>query len=113
MFSNYLKIAWRNLLKNKGYTAINITGLAVGVMNIVGMISLDFIKLVLIALLLAFPIAWWAMDQWLQSFAYSIGISWWIFALTGIIVIAITLITVSFQSIKASLTNPVKSLRTE
>ncbi|MCW5515042.1 ABC transporter permease [Muriicola sp. Z0-33] len=84
-----------------------------GVMNIVGMISLDFIKLVLIALLLAFPIAWWAMDQWLQSFAYSTGISWWIFVIAGIIVIGITLITVSFQSIRASLINPVISLRTE
>jgi len=84
-----------------------------GVLNIVKMISLDFIKLVLIALLLAFPIAWWAMDQWLQSFAYSIGISWWVFVITGIIVIGITLVTVSFQSIRASLTNPVKSLRTE
>ena len=84
-----------------------------GVMNIVGMISMDFIKLVLIASLLAFPIAWWAMDQWLQGFAYSIGISWWIFALTGIIVLVITLLTVSFQSVRASLTNPVKSLRTE
>ena len=84
-----------------------------GVMNIVGMIAKDFVKLVLIATLLAFPIAWWAMDRWLQGFAYSIGVSWWIFALVGIIVIGITLITVSFQSIKTSMANPVKSLRTE
>lgn len=84
-----------------------------GVMNIVGMISLDFIKLVLIALLLAFPIAWWAMDQWLQSFAYSIGISWWLFVIAAVIVIGITLVTVSFQSVRASLLNPVNSLRTE
>ena len=87
--------------------------LGAGVMSIVKMISMDFIKLVLIALLLAFPLAWWAMDQWLQSFAYSVGISWWIFAVTGIIAIGITLLTVSFQSIRASLTDPVKSLRTE
>ena len=84
-----------------------------GVLNIVGMISKDFIKLVLLALLIAIPIAWWAMDQWLQGFAYSIGISGWNFIVAGIIVLAITLITVSFQSVKASLTNPVKSLRTE
>ncbi|MEX0288248.1 MAG: ABC transporter permease [Flavobacteriaceae bacterium] len=84
-----------------------------GVLNIVGMISKDFITLVLVALLIAIPIAWWAMDQWLQGFAYSIGVSGWNFILAGVIVIAITLITVSFQSIKASLTNPVKSLRTE
>ncbi len=83
------------------------------VMNIIAMISKDFIKLVLIATLLAFPIAWWAMHQWLQDFAYSITLSWWIFLLAGIIVIGITLITVSFQSIKASMANPVDSLRTE
>ncbi|WP_282079724.1 ABC transporter permease [Aquimarina algiphila] len=83
------------------------------VINIVGMVSKDFIKLVLIAILLAFPLAWWAMNEWLQGFAYSTGISWWIFVLVGITVVGITLVTVSFQSIKASLTNPVKSLRTE
>ena len=81
--------------------------------DIVGMISKDFIKLVLVAMLFAFPIAWWAIDKWLQGFAYNIGINWWIFILAGIVVIAITLVTISFQSIKASLANPVKSLRTE
>lgn len=87
--------------------------LGAGVLDIVAMISKDFIKLVLIATLIAFPIGWWAMQQWLQDFAYSINISWWVFVLAGIIVMAITLLTVSFQSIKASLTNPVDSLRTE
>ena len=81
--------------------------------DIVRMISNDFIKLVLIATLFAFPIAWWVMDQWLQGFAYSIDISWWTFVLVGIMVVCITLVTVSFQSIKASMTNPLKSLRTE
>lgn len=81
--------------------------------DIVRMISKDFVKLVFIATLFAFPIAWWVMDQWLQGFAYSVGISWWIFVLVGIIVVGIALVTVSFQSIKASMTNPVKSLRTE
>ncbi|WP_273568258.1 ABC transporter permease [Maribacter halichondriae] len=81
--------------------------------DIVRMISKDFVKLVLIATLIAFPIAWWAMDKWLQGFAYNVGINWWTFVLVGIIVVGITLITVSFQSIKAALTNPVKSLRTE
>ena len=83
------------------------------VADIVGMISKDFIKLVLVAMLFAFPIAWWAIDKWLQGFAYNIGINWWIFIIAGIVVIAITLVTISFQSIKASLANPVKSLRTE
>ncbi len=83
------------------------------VLDIVGMISKDFVKLVLIAILFAFPIAWWAMHEWLQGFAYHVGVSWWIFALAGSIVVVITLITVSFQSIRASMANPVKSLRTE
>ena len=83
------------------------------VLDIVGMISKDFIKLVLIAILFAFPIAWWAMHEWLQGFAYHVGVSWWIFVLAGSIVVVITLITVSFQSIRASMANPVKSLRTE
>ncbi len=83
------------------------------VLDIVGMISKDFVKLVLIAILFAFPIAWWAMHEWLQGFAYHVGVSWWIFVLAGSIVVVITLITVSFQSIRASMANPVKSLRTE
>lgn len=83
------------------------------VLNIVSMISRDFIKLVLLAALLAFPIAWWGMNKWLQDFAYSMPVSWWIFALSAVVVVGITLLTVSFQSIKASLANPVESLRTE
>jgi putative ABC transport system permease protein len=87
--------------------------LGAGVSEIVAMISKDFVKLVLIAFVIAFPIAWWMMNQWLQSFAYRINISWWVFALAGFLTIAIALITVSFQALKAALTNPVKSLRTE
>ncbi len=83
------------------------------VSDIVAMISKDFVKLVLIATLFAFPVAWWAMQEWLQGFAYSAGIHWWAFVLAAIIVVAITLITVSFHSIKASLANPVQSLRSE
>ncbi len=81
--------------------------------DIVTMVSNDFLKLVLVATLVAFPIAWWAMHQWLQDFAYHIGISWWIFALAGIMALCIALITVSYQAIKAAIANPVKSLRTE
>src|SRR6185295_5670497 len=85
--------------------------LGASVSEIVTMISKDFVKLVLIGFLIAFPIAWWMMNKWLQSFAYRINISWWVFALTGLLTITIALITVSFQAIKAAIGNPVKSLR--
>ncbi|MEP6594462.1 MAG: ABC transporter permease [Ginsengibacter sp.] len=81
--------------------------------NIIGMLSKDFLKLVIIAAIFSFPVAWWAMNKWLQDFAYRIDISWWVFAVAGIVAAAIALITVSFQAIKAALANPVKSLRTE
>ncbi|HSN09221.1 MAG TPA: FtsX-like permease family protein, partial [Hanamia sp.] len=87
--------------------------LGASVSSIVTMLSKDFTQLVLIASVIAFPIAWWAMNKWLQSFAYRINISWWFFAVSGIAVLLITLVTVSFQAIKAAIANPVKSLRTE
>ena len=81
--------------------------------SITALLSKDFIKLVLIAIFIAIPIAWWAMNQWLQDFAYRTEINWWIFFIAGLIAISIALITVSFQAIKAAVANPVKSLRTE
>jgi len=87
--------------------------LGASVTNIAVMLSKDFLLLVLIALLIASPIAWYGMNQWLQDFAYRINISWWVFALAGSGAILIALITVGFQAIKAALANPVKSLRTE
>ncbi len=81
--------------------------------TIVSLLSKDFVKLVLIAILIASPIAWWAMNKWLQNFAYHIHISWWIFAGAGGLAILIALITVSFQAIRAAVANPVESLRTE
>jgi len=87
--------------------------LGASVANIATMLSKEFFKLVLIAALFAFPLAWWAMTKWLQDFAYRTNISWWIFGAALILVLVITLITVSFQAIKAALLNPVKSLRTE
>ncbi len=81
--------------------------------NITTMLSKDFLKLVLIAAVFAFPIAWWAMNKWLQDFAFRVDIGWWVFALAGFIAILIALLTVSSQAIKAALANPVKSLRTE
>ncbi len=87
--------------------------LGASVSNIVGLLSKDFLKLVLIAAVIAFPIAWYAMHKWLQDFAYRIGIPWWIFVLAGIIAAIVAFVTISFQAIKAALANPVKSLRTE
>jgi putative ABC transport system permease protein len=81
--------------------------------NIAMLLSKDFIKLVLIAILLAFPLAWWAMNQWLEGFAYRVNINAGVFLMAGTSIIFITLLTVSFQAIKAAIANPVKILRTE
>jgi len=83
------------------------------VSNIVTMLSTDLIKLVLLAILLASPLAWWAMNKWLQGFAYRQTIAWWVPAIAGATAVLIAFITVSFQAIKAALMNPVKSLRSE
>jgi putative ABC transport system permease protein len=83
------------------------------VADVVTMLSKDFIKLILIAIMISTPLAWYAMSRWLQVFAYRIEVAWWMFMLTGMLAVAIALVTVSFQSIKAALMNPVKSLRTE
>jgi ABC-type antimicrobial peptide transport system permease subunit len=83
------------------------------VSNIVFMLSKDFLRLVVIALLVAFPVAWWAMSQWLQSFASRTDIGPTVFAVASISILLITFATVSFQAIKAAIANPVKSLRTE
>jgi len=87
--------------------------LGASVLNITQMLSQDFVKLVLIALLIAFPIAFWLTDNWLQGFAYHIEIGWSVFVFAGLVALGIALFTVSFQAIKAALANPVKSLRTE
>jgi putative ABC transport system permease protein len=83
------------------------------VFSIVGLLSRDFLRLVLIAIALASPIGWFAMNRWLSNFAYRIAIDWWVFVLAGLLAVGIALLTVSFQSIKAALMNPVKSLRSE
>ena len=87
--------------------------LGANVPNIVQLLSKDFIKLVIVSFIIATPIAWWAMSQWLEAFTYRIPLSWWMFALAGALAIFIALATVSFQAIKAAIANPVKSLRTE
>ena len=87
--------------------------LGASVQNIVLLLSKDFIKLVILAIVIASPIAWWAVNGWLQNFAYRINIEWWMFAAAGLFVAVIALLTVSYQAVKAAIANPVKSLRTE
>ncbi|MBS1745880.1 MAG: ABC transporter permease [Bacteroidetes bacterium] len=87
--------------------------LGASVQGIVKMLSKDFVKLVLLSFIIATPLAWWAMHNWLNNFAYRINIEWWMFVVAGIGALLIALITVSFQAVKAALSNPVKSLRTE
>lgn len=88
-----------------------VLGASVG--NITALISMDFLKLVGLAILVASPLAYYLMNEWLQGFAYSIRISWWVFALTGFLTVLIAFVTIGFHSIKAAVANPVKSLRTE
>jgi predicted permease len=81
--------------------------------NITTLLSIDFLKLVALSCLVSFPLAWWVMHSWLQDYQYRITISWWIFPAAGILAVLIAIITISFQSVKAAIANPVKSLRTE
>jgi len=87
--------------------------LGASVSSVTALLSKDFLQLVVISCFVAFPLAWWAMDKWLQSYQYRIAISWWIFASAGFTAILIALLTISFQAVKAALANPVKSLRAE
>ncbi|MGN7819027.1 ABC transporter permease [Chitinophaga sp. 22536] len=87
--------------------------LGAGVSSIVRLLTLDFIRLILIANLIALPVSWWAMSRWLNEFAYRIPLSWTVFLFSGCITLLIALFTISFQSIKAATANPVRSLRTE
>lgn len=87
--------------------------LGASISSVVQLLSKEFIWLVSIAFILATPLAWWTMHKWLQSFAYKVPVTWWMFAIAGVLSIVIALLTVSFQAIKAALANPVKSLRSE
>lgn len=87
--------------------------LGASVPSIITMFSKEYIALILMAMLIATPVAWWAMSKWLQDFAYRIDIEWWMFAMAGLTAVVIALLTVSFQAIKAATTNPTQSLRTE
>jgi ABC-type antimicrobial peptide transport system permease subunit len=98
-------------VKTKEIGIRKVLGASVG--SVVQLIGRDFLKLVIIATVIATPLAYWAMNKWLQDFAYRIDISGWTFAIAAIISLVIALIAISFQSIKAGIANPVKSLRTE
>lgn len=87
--------------------------LGASVTSVVTLLSKDFLKLVIIAILIASPLAWWAMNRWLEDFAYRVAVSWWVFGLAGLLAVIVALLTVSFQSIRAAVVNPVKSLRSE
>ena len=87
--------------------------LGASVLNITTLLSKDFLKLVIISLIVATPVSWWAMSKWLSDYTYRITIQWWVFIMAGILSVLIAVITVSYQSIKAATANPVKSLRTE
>ncbi|RRQ50391.1 ABC transporter permease [Maribacter algicola] len=113
-------IACLGLLGLATYSAVQRTK-EIGVRKVLGaevssialLLSKDFLKLVLLAILIATPFSWYAMNKWLNDYAYQIDIQWWVFALSGGIALAIAIATVSFQAIKAARANPVKSLRTE
>ena len=97
--------------RNKEIGIRKVLGASVG--SITTMLSKDFVKLVLVAIVIASPVAWWAMTKWLQDFAYKIEISWWMIAVAALMAVVIALVTISFQSVKAALMNPVKSLKSE
>jgi ABC-type antimicrobial peptide transport system permease subunit len=87
--------------------------LGASVTGLTGLLAKEFLQLVTVSCIIAFPVAWWFMNNWLQDYAYRTTIQWWMFAIAGLSALLIALITVSFQSIKAAIANPVKSLRTE
>lgn len=87
--------------------------LGAGVGSLFGLLTAEFLKLVLIALVIGSPLAWYALNKWLESFAYHAAIQWWLFALSAGLIVLIAMATVSFQAIRAALINPIKSLRSE
>jgi putative ABC transport system permease protein len=87
--------------------------LGASVREMVGLLSKDFLKLVIVSCVIAFPIAWWSMNNWLQNYQYRTSIHWWVFGVAGISALLLAVITVSYQALKAALSNPIKSLRTQ
>jgi ABC-type antimicrobial peptide transport system permease subunit len=87
--------------------------LGASVSHIVSILSKDFLRLVLVASLIAVPLSWWAMNKWLENFAYKTAVSWWVFVLSTLFMLVIALVTLSIQTIRAASANPVDSLRSE
>ncbi|HUR11626.1 MAG TPA: FtsX-like permease family protein [Flavitalea sp.] len=104
-------VMYTNFLRTKEIGVRKILGATV--IQIVALLSREFIMLVIIAFAISVPIAWWAMNQWLQNFAYRSSVSWWIFILSGIIMVLIALLTMGYQTIRSASANPVENLRTE
>jgi putative ABC transport system permease protein len=128
---NYIKPAWRNPAKRKLYRFINIGGLeafsaeqrtreigvrkvlGTSVMQITALLSKEFITLVFIGLVMASPIAWYLMQQWLQQFAYRIHIQPWMFVLSALVAVTAALMAIGLQTVKAAIRNPVNALKIE
>ncbi|RYY30707.1 MAG: FtsX-like permease family protein, partial [Chitinophagaceae bacterium] len=87
--------------------------LGASVSGITTLLSIDFVKLVIVSFLIAAPLSWWAMHNWLQDYTYRVSIQWWVFAAACIVSVAIALLTVSYQAIRAARANPVRSLRSD
>jgi putative ABC transport system permease protein len=87
--------------------------LGASIISINGLLSKDFLKLVLLSIAVASPVAWWFMHNWLQGFAYRINIQWWMFAGAGLLAVVVAVVTVSYHAIRAAIANPVDSLRSE
>jgi putative ABC transport system permease protein len=97
--------------RNKEIGIRKVLGASAG--SIITMLSRDFVRLVLIAIVIATPIAWWAMKKWQQDFVYRVPLGWSVFVIAGLMAVLIALVTISFQSVRAALANPAKSLRSE
>ena len=87
--------------------------LGAGMLSVTGLLSKDFLQLVIIAIAIAVPAAWYSSSKWLNNYAYRINIDWWVFVWVALLVTGIAFVTISFQAIKAAMANPVKTLRTE
>jgi putative ABC transport system permease protein len=102
-------IAAANRVKEIGIRKV----LGASVSELVGLLSAGFVSMVVLAILIAMPLAWWMMNKWLEDFAYRIEIRWWMFGLVGLMAVAIALATVSFQVVRAARANPIDALRSE
>jgi putative ABC transport system permease protein len=104
-------ISYTTQMRTREIGIRKVLGASIG--NILVLLGKNFLLIISIASLIAFPIAWWAMHRWLQDFVYRVNIQWWIFLMAGLAALSIALLTISFQALKAAIANPVKSLRTE